>query len=83
MIAQLLDAAIRFVVNFATPPPAPCHTHTQQPHIQKPTMKVMMTMLKMKKKVTLVLHQKKMKMDRTKVMRGVLNVLQAQVLQVT
>jgi hypothetical protein len=45
-------------------------------------MKVMMTMLKMMK-VFFVLHQKNLKMERKKVMWGVLNVVQAQVLQVT
>jgi hypothetical protein len=40
-------------------------------------------MLKKMKMVTFVLHQKNLKMDRTKVTRGALNVVQAQVLQVT
>ena len=47
-------------------------------------MKVkVMIVLKMMKKVTLVLHQKDLNMERTNVMRGVLNVVQAQVIQVT
>jgi hypothetical protein len=47
-------------------------------------MKVkVMIMMKMMKKVNFVLHQKNLKMERTKVMREVLNAVQAQVIQVT